>query len=101
MFASVAQSTAGIRGDLMLNLTLEQCLHDVSTRPGEASLVFTAELVNWRSRRLIARRSFTGQAPVAEETAAAAARGLSQALARQLDELSNWIGASLRQMPAG
>lgn len=94
-FASVAQSTAGIRGELMLNRTLEQCLHDASTVPGEAQLIFTAELIDWRSRTLIARRTFAGHAVVSEANAAAAVNAMSQAVTGQLDALSAWIATSL------
>ena len=94
-FASVAQSTAGIRGDLMLNLTLEECVHDASSLPGEAQLTFTAELIDWRSRTLIARRTFAGHAAVSQANAIAAVNGMSQALTEQLDALSAWIETSL------
>lgn len=94
MFASVAQSTSGVRGQLLLNLRLDECWHDASSTPGQAHLSFTAELIDWRSRTLIARRSFEGRAPVVEANAAAAATALSQALGSQLDALSAWVDAS-------
>lgn len=94
-FSSVAQSTAGIRGDLMLNLTLEECLHDASTVPGAARLSFTAELIDWRSRSLIARRTFAGHTTVSEANAPAAVNAMSTAVTGQLDALSAWIASSL------
>jgi cholesterol transport system auxiliary component len=93
-FASVAQSTSGVRGQLLLNLRLDECLHDVSSTPGQAQLSFSAELIDWRSRTLIARRSFEGRAPVSEPNAAAAASALSQALGAQLDALTAWVETS-------
>lgn len=98
-FLSVAQSTSGIRGDLMLNLTLEQCMHDASTQPGEARVTFTAELIDWRSRTLIARRTFDGQAAVSAPSAIAAVNGLSQALTDQLDAFSAWVEHSAASAP--
>lgn len=99
-FASVAQSTSGIRGQLLLNITLEQCLHDASAEPGQARIGFTAELIDWRSRGLIARRTFNGAAAVSQANALAAVNGLSHALTGQLDELTSWIDSALQDMPA-
>ena len=90
-FASVAQSTAGVRGELMLNLTLEHLYHDVSTSPGQARIAVVAELVQWRTRSLIARRSFERSAPAEHETAAAAFDATGRALAALLDDLSAWV----------
>ena len=98
-FASVAQSTAGVRGELMLNLTLEHLYHDVSTSPGQARIVMVAELVQWRTRSLIARRSFEQSAPAERETAAAAFDATGRALAALLDDLSAWVEAEA-QKPA-
>lgn len=98
-FASVAQSTSGIRGELLLNLRLEECFHDASTTPGQAHLSFTAELVDWRSRTLVARHRFEGGAPVLEPNAAAAASALSQALGTQLDALVAWVESSAASLP--
>ena len=90
-FASVAQSTAGVRGELMLNLTLEHLYHDVSTPPGRARIALVAELVQWRTRSLIARRSFEQSAPTERETAEAAFDATGRALAMLLDDLSTWV----------
>ena len=98
-FASVAQSTAGVRGELMLNLTLEHLYHDVSTSPGRARIAIVAELVQWRTRSLIARRSFERSAPAERETAAAAFDATGRALAALLDDLSAWVEAEA-QKPA-
>lgn len=98
-FASVAQSTSGVRGQLLLNLRLDECLHDASSTPGQAHLSFTAELIDWRNRKLIARRAFEGRAPVSEPNAAAAASALSQALGGQLDALSAWVETAAAALP--
>ncbi len=101
-FASVAQSTAGVRGDLMLNLTLEHMYHDVSSPPGRARIALVAELVQWRTRSLIARRSFDQSAPAERETAEAAFEATGRALAALLDDLSTWVEtAALAAAPRG
>ena len=50
-----------------------------------------AELVQWRTRSLIARRSFEQSAPAERETAAAAFDATGRALAALLDDLSAWV----------
>jgi len=102
-FASVAQSTAGIRGDLMLNLSLEHLYHDVSSSPGRARVALVAELVHWRERALLARRSFERTEPVAREAADAAVDAINRAFAALLDELCPWVeeAAAARPKSAG
>lgn len=90
-FAAVARSTAGVRGDLLLNLTLEDLYHDVSSSPGSARLGMVAELVHWRGRKLLARRAFEQTAPVSSESAGAAVDGFNSALAALLDQMTAWV----------
>jgi cholesterol transport system auxiliary component len=89
--AAVAQSTAGVRGDLLLNLTLEDLYHDVSSSPGSVRVGMVAELVHWRSRKLLARRAFEQAAPVSRESAGAAVDGFNGALSALLDQLTAWV----------
>ena len=57
-FREVASSTSGVRGDLLLSLRLDELYLDASAEPGLVKLIVTAELIDWRSRQLLARRSF-------------------------------------------
>jgi ABC-type uncharacterized transport system auxiliary subunit len=100
-FAAVAQGTAGIRGDIVLNLALEHLYHDVSTTPGLARVAIAAELVDWRDRALVARRTFERTAPVARESADAAVDAINRALADLLDELVAWVESAPRRVAAG
>ena len=90
-FRSVASSTAGVRGDVLLNLRLEEFFHDAAAKPGSARVEVTAELVDIAGRAVVARRRFMQSAPVAEESARAAVVALNQATSALLDELSAWI----------
>lgn len=90
-FRSVAPSTAGVRGDTVLNLRLEEFFHDAAAKPGSARVAVTAELVDIAGRTVVARRRFTQSAPVADENAQAAVAALNQATTTLLDELSAWI----------
>ena len=99
-FAAVAQTTAGVRGDMVLNLTLEHLYHDVSVSPGRARVALRAELVDWHGRSLVARRGFEQGAPVAREDAAAAVDAINLAFAALLDEFSPWVEDAVRGAPA-
>lgn len=95
-FAAVAQTTAGIRGDLLLNLSLEHLYHDVSASPGVARVALVAELVRWDERALLARRGFERTEPVHREAADAAVDAVNRAFSSLLDELCPWVEAAAR-----
>lgn len=98
-FRAVAQATSGIRGDLLLNLRLQEIFVDAVRAPGTARVSVTAELVDWRDRTVVARRGFAQAAPIEREEPAAAVAGFNRALTDLLDELVPWLeeaGAGLR-----
>jgi cholesterol transport system auxiliary component len=90
-FRSVASSTAGVRGEILLNLRLEEFYHDAGANPGSARIEVSAELIDIAGRTVLARRRFAQSAPVAEESARAAVAALNRATSALLDELSAWI----------
>ena len=98
-FTSVAELGSGVSGDLALNLTVDELVHD--TLAASARLELTAELVDRTTRTLVARRRFSAAAPVAQENARGAVDALSQALTSVLDELVPWLEASAAKLPAG
>jgi cholesterol transport system auxiliary component len=93
-FATVAQSTAGVRGDLMLRLSLDEFVHDAAAPPGRVRVALRADLIDWNGRTQVARRAFTASEPVATEDAAAAVAGFNRAVTRLLDELAPWVEAA-------
>ncbi len=98
-FHAVAQATSGIRGDLLLNLRLQEIYVDAASAPGTARISVTAELVDWRDRTVVAQSGFAHAAPIEREEPAAAVAGLNRALTGLLDELVPWLeeaGAGLR-----
>ena len=90
-FDGVAQATAGVRGDLLLRMALEDAHHDLAVSPGEAVLVLGLELIDWRRHRQVARREVRVRAPVARDDAAAAAAGFSRAVTLALDQACGWV----------
>jgi len=93
-FRSVAQTVAGIRGDLILTLRLDELFHDDSVTPGQLRLGLTAELVDWRTRTLTGRAAFREAAPVATRDARGAARAANVAVTAALDALAAWLEAA-------
>ncbi len=97
MFESVSQLGGGIGGGVVLNIGVNEFVHDVRT--GTARVEVTAELIQRRGRALVERRQFAASAPVAEENAPAAAAALSRALTTVLDELVPWLERAAESLP--
>jgi cholesterol transport system auxiliary component len=93
-FRAVAQTLAGVRGDLVMSLRLDELIHDVSRPPGTVRTTLTAELVDWRTRALAARRTFSQSATVASADARGAARAANDAVTALIDELTVWAEQS-------
>lgn len=93
-FASVTLAGRGVAGDLQLNLSVDDFVHDAATSPGTARVEVTAEMIDRGTRRLIARQSFSATAPVADANSAGAAAALSAASSGVLDQLVAWAEAN-------
>jgi len=98
-FTSVAELGSGVGGDLALNLTVNELVHDTAAASGRLEL--TVELIDRTNRTLVARRRFSAAAPVTQASARGAVEALSQALTSVLDELVPWLEASAAKLPAG
>jgi ABC-type uncharacterized transport system auxiliary subunit len=98
-FRAVASSTSGVRGDLLLSLRLEELYLDASIDPGQVRLAVSAELLDWRERKLLSRRSFRQSVEVSPRDAPDLALAGSQAVGRLLDELVAWLVASTAATP--
>lgn len=90
-FRSVAQTLSGVRGDVVLTLRLDELIHFDGAAPGSVRATVTAELVDWRTRTMVGRRTFSQQAPVATRDARGAAAAASVAVTALLDELTPWV----------
>ena len=93
-FRGVAASTAGVRGDLLLSLRLDELYLDASVNPGQVRLSVSAELIDWRERKLLARRTFQQTVSVSPRDAPDLALAGSQAVGVLLGELVDWAAAS-------
>ncbi|HYM47148.1 MAG TPA: ABC-type transport auxiliary lipoprotein family protein [Burkholderiaceae bacterium] len=97
VFDSVSRLGGGIGGGLILNIGVNEFVHDLRT--STARIEVTAELIERRGRDLVERKRFTASAPVAEENAPSAVAALSRALTTLLDELMPWLEAKAEALP--
>ena len=97
LFDSVSRLGGGVGGGLILNVGVNEFVHDV--RSGTARVDVTAELIERRGRNLVERKKFTASAPVAQESAPAAVAALSRALTTLLDELVPWLERTAEALP--
>lgn len=93
-FSEVASSTAGVRGDLLLTLRLDELYLDASAEPGQVRLIVGVELVDWRQRSLLARGRFERSRAAPTHDAAGFAAAASAALGSLLDELIVWVATA-------
>jgi ABC-type uncharacterized transport system auxiliary subunit len=97
-FSTVSELGRGVGGDLLLNVSVEELVHDAAA--GRGRLQVTAELVDRTRRTLVARHHFVAAAPVEQESASGAVSALSRALTTVLDELVPWLESAASQLPA-
>ena len=90
-FRSVTATTAGAKGDLILNTRLEEIYHDASASPGSVRIQMSAELVDRVQHAIVAQHSFTQSAPTGGGTAPAAVVAFDRAVTALLDEESAWV----------
>jgi cholesterol transport system auxiliary component len=92
-FVSVAQAGSSVKGDWLLDTRLLAFYHDAVTPPGSVRVALRAEVVDLRSRSLIARKRFDVSVPVASYDAAGAAQAFNRATGTMLDQVSRWLQA--------
>ena len=99
-FRSVAATTAGAKGDLVLNTRLEELYHDASASEGSVRIEMSTVLVDRAQRAIVAQHRFAQSAPTGGDTAAAAVVAFDRAVTALLDEESAWVeDAAARPAP--
>ncbi len=98
-FGSVASTTAGVRGDVLLNTRLEELYQDTGASPGRVVVEVTAEIVDYAERTMVARRRFSQSVATSGDNAAAAVNAFNQAVTALLDEVSTWVEATAATRP--
>lgn len=90
-FAGVALTTAGVRGDWILSVRLDELYVDEAAQPPLVHLSVNAELVDWQARRLIGRQRFVERVALPGAEARHLAAGANTAVTQWLDELEGWL----------
>lgn len=98
-FSSVASTTSGVRGDVVLNTRLEELYQDTGASPGRVVVEVTAELVDYTERTMVGRQRFSQSAATGGDNAAAAVSAFNQALTKLLDEVSTWVESTATARP--
>ncbi len=87
----VSDAGGYVRGDLLLDTELVEFYHDAARNPGQVRLVLRAELLDLKQRKLLDRRTFEAQVPLASYDAKGAAEASNVAVGRALDGLVAWL----------
>lgn len=96
----VERQGSGLRGDLLLAVSLHRLEVDYSGEQPQARVEFEATLVDAVDGVAHLQRRFTAAEPVAGADAQAAAQTLQQTLAAQLSALLGWLREALPALPA-
>jgi ABC-type uncharacterized transport system auxiliary subunit len=91
------QPLGQLAGDWLLTLSVQEIYHDLATNPTQARLTLHVELIDRRTRSLVARRVESAAASAARNDPAAAVQAFDRALAQALDALGPWIEDEVRR----
>jgi cholesterol transport system auxiliary component len=78
------------RDGYVLATHLVEIYHDAASAPGTSRVTVAAELVERTHRTLVARRTFTRDAPAASHDAGGAVAGFNAAAGAVLDDIVGW-----------
>ena len=91
-FSGVAQIGSGVAGDVLVNVVVDDVVHDLQAGgAGVGRLAVAVEVVDRRERRLLGRRTFVESSPAQTANAAGGAAAINRAVTRFLDDASAWI----------
>lgn len=90
-FRDVAPLSGAVRGSWLIELQLDEMLHDDAVPPGVARISMRVRIVDRRARRTIGTRIFREEQPLETESAEGAARAFEVAVKRLLDASVGWV----------
>lgn len=97
IFNAVAQSGSNVRGDLLLTTEILDLHHDAAKPPGNVRMVLRAELIDLKTRTLLARKTFSETVAVPTFNAAGAHKAFNRAATLTLDGLADWLKEVAKQ----
>ena len=99
IFATVASSGSGVKGDWMLDTRLLAFYHQAGSAPGSARVELRAAVTDLRTRTLVARKLFTENIPAPAYNAAGAVAAFNIATSKLLDDIGSWLETLPTQKP--
>ncbi len=91
VFRDVAPLSGAVRGSWLVELQLDEMLHDNAVPPGVARISMRMRIVDRPARRTIGTRIFHEEEPLTTESAEGAAQAFEFAVARLLDASVAWV----------
>jgi len=93
-FSGVASGSGAARGELLVELHVDELYHDAATSPGRVVVAVAATLSRGGTRVLVAQKRFVATAPAASYDADGAVAAFDVAVASLLDDIAAWAVAS-------
>lgn len=90
-YSAVASTSSNVRGDLLLTTDIVEFFHDANQQPGVARMELRAELIDLKTRSLLARKTFSQSVAVTSFDAAGAHKALNQAATQTLNDMLDWL----------
>jgi len=91
-FTSIARLGSGVSGEVLVNIVVDDVVHDLTAGGGGVGRISVrVEVVDRRQRRVMDRRIFVETSPAEAANAAAGAAAINRAVTTFLDEASAWI----------
>ena len=95
LFQSVSRTVSGALCDLQLNVEITDFYHNVVNRPGVSVVNMHLELVDLKTRNIIASSYFSKAISTATYNAEGAVQGFDRAVSEVLDEVVLWLAKTL------
>lgn len=90
-YSTVASTSSNVRGDLLLTTDIVEFFHDANQQPGVARMELRAELIDLKTRSLLARKTFSQSVAVTSFDAAGAHNALNQVATQTLNDMLDWL----------
>jgi len=91
-FASVARLGSGVAGDVLVNVVVDDVVHDLAAGGnGMGRISVLVEVVERKQRRMLGRRTFVESAEAQAPNAAGGAAAINRAVTIFLDKASAWV----------
>lgn len=98
LFSSVSRLGNATIGDFQLNAELNDFYHDIKSTPGSAVAEITVELVDLKTRQMVARKRFSQEVSAESFDGEGAVRALTLAMNQILDQIVIWLESEILKL---